>query len=89
MNIFTEFVMAGASAVARLPKPVLRGALIQQVRRSTIAQSFSPNSARDGRQVCRPDVNFSVTKMQEEDSIIQSPCFFELADKLVAHLMTN
>jgi hypothetical protein len=31
-----------------------------------LAQSFSPNSARDGRQVCRPAGNFSVTKMQEE-----------------------
>jgi hypothetical protein len=29
------------------------------------AQSFSPNSARDGRRVCRPSMNFSVTKMQE------------------------
>jgi hypothetical protein len=55
----------------------------------TIAQSFSPNSARDGRQVCRPAANFSVTKMQEENSMIQSPCFFELANKLVAHLMPN
>jgi hypothetical protein len=33
--------------------------------------------------------NFSVTKMQEENSIIQSPCFFELGDKFVAHLMPN
>jgi hypothetical protein len=33
--------------------------------------------------------NFSVTKMQEENSIIQSPFFFELADKLVAHLVPN
>jgi hypothetical protein len=32
----------------------------------TIAQSFSPNSAQDGQQVCRPAANFSVTKMQEE-----------------------
>jgi hypothetical protein len=54
-----------------------------------IAQSFSPNSARDGQQVCHPAANFSVTKIQEESSIIQSPCFFELADKLVAHLVPN
>jgi hypothetical protein len=31
-----------------------------------IAQSFSPFSARDGRQTCRPAMIFSVTKMQEE-----------------------
>jgi hypothetical protein len=42
-----------------------------------------------GQQTCCPAANFSVTKMQEEDSIIQSPCFFELADKLVAHLVPN
>jgi hypothetical protein len=36
-----------------------------------IAQSFSPFSARDGRQVCRPAMNFSVTKMQEENKIAQ------------------
>jgi hypothetical protein len=42
-----------------------------------LAQSYSHNSARDGRQTCCPAANFSVTKMQE-DSIIQSPCFFEL-----------
>jgi hypothetical protein len=44
------------------------------------AQSFSPFSAQDGRQVCRPDqtratrrpaMNFSVTKMQEENKIAQ------------------
>jgi hypothetical protein len=28
-------------------------------------------------------------QMQEENSTIQSPCFFELADKLVAHLVPN
>jgi hypothetical protein len=55
----------------------------------SVAQSFSPNSAQDGRQVCRPAADFSVTKMQEENSIIQSPHFFELADKLVAHLVPN
>jgi hypothetical protein len=38
---------------------------------------------------CRPAANFSVTKMQEENSMIQSPCFFELADKFVAHLVPN
>jgi hypothetical protein len=27
--------------------------------------------ARDGRQVCRPAMNFSVTKMQEEKKIAQ------------------
>jgi hypothetical protein len=36
----------------------------------TIARSFSPNSAQDGRQVCRPAANFSVTQMQEENSWI-------------------
>jgi hypothetical protein len=36
----------------------------QQLR---IAQSFSPNLAQDGQ----PAANFSVTKMQEENSIIQ------------------
>jgi hypothetical protein len=54
-----------------------------------LAQSFSPNLARDGQQVCRPAANFSMTKMQEENGMIQSPCFFELADKLVAHLVPN
>jgi hypothetical protein len=54
-----------------------------------VAQSFSPTLAWDGRQVCCPAVNFSVTKMQEENSIIQSPCFFVLADKLVTHLVPN
>jgi hypothetical protein len=54
-----------------------------------LAQSFSPNLARDGRQTCRPAANFSVTKMQEQNSIIQSPCFFELGDKFVAHLKPN
>jgi hypothetical protein len=34
---------------------------------ATIAQSFSPNSARDGRQVCHPAADFSMTKMQEEN----------------------
>jgi hypothetical protein len=37
----------------------------------TRAQSFSHFSARDGRQVCRPAMNFSVTKMQEEKKIAQ------------------
>jgi hypothetical protein len=36
-----------------------------------IAQSFSPFSAQDGRQTCRPAMNFSVTKMQEENKIAQ------------------
>jgi hypothetical protein len=36
-----------------------------------LAQSFSPFSAQDGRQVCRPAMNFSVTKMQEESKIAQ------------------
>jgi hypothetical protein len=54
-----------------------------------LAQSFSPNLTQDGQQTCRPAANFSMTKMQEENSIIQSPCFFELADKLFAHLVPN
>jgi hypothetical protein len=37
-----------------------------------IAQSFSPNLAQDGRQTCRPAANFSVTKMQEENSRIMT-----------------
>jgi hypothetical protein len=37
----------------------------------TLAQSFSPFLARDGLQVCRPTMNFSVTKMQEENKIAQ------------------
>jgi hypothetical protein len=40
-------------------------------RQVTIAQSFSPFSARDGRQTCRPAMNFSVTKMQEENKKAQ------------------
>jgi hypothetical protein len=55
----------------------------------SITQSFSPNLAQDGWQTCRPAANFSVTKIQEENSIIQSPCFFELGEKFVAHLMPN
>jgi hypothetical protein len=42
-----------------------------------------------GNKLRHPAANFSVTKMQEGNSIIQSPCFFELADKLVAHLVPN
>jgi hypothetical protein len=38
---------------------------------SLLAQSFSPFFARDGRQTCRPAMNFSVTKMQEENKIAQ------------------
>jgi hypothetical protein len=34
-------------------------------RRLKLAQSFSLNLVQDGRQVCRPAANFSVTKMQE------------------------
>jgi hypothetical protein len=41
------------------------------VKSLLLAQSFSPFSARDGRQVCRPAMNFSVTKMQEEKKIAQ------------------
>jgi hypothetical protein len=41
------------------------------LRLPTLAQSFSPFLARDGRQVCRPAMNFSVTKMQEEKKIAQ------------------
>jgi hypothetical protein len=37
---------------------------------NTLAQSFSPNTAQDGRQTCRPPANFSVTKMQKENSPI-------------------
>jgi hypothetical protein len=37
----------------------------------SIAQSFSSFLARDGQQVCRPTMNFSVTKMQEENKIAQ------------------
>jgi hypothetical protein len=36
-----------------------------------LAQSFSPFSARDGRQTCCPAMTFSVTKMQEENKIAQ------------------
>jgi hypothetical protein len=55
----------------------------------TLAQYFSPNSAGDGQHICCPAANFSVTKMQEENNITQSHCFFGLADKFVAHLMPN
>jgi hypothetical protein len=37
----------------------------------TIAQSFSPNLAWAGQQVCCPAMNFSVTKMQEENKKAQ------------------
>jgi hypothetical protein len=40
-----------------------------------IAQSFSPFSARDGRQTCRPAMIFSVTKMQEEKN--STACFLK------------
>jgi hypothetical protein len=63
--------------------------LMLNIPKLSLAQSFSPNLARDGQQVCMPAANFSVTKMHEENSIIQSPCFFELADKLVAHRVPN
>jgi hypothetical protein len=68
---------------------IFQGAVLFQSKWMLVAQFFSPNSAQDGQQVFRLAANFSVTKMQEENSIIQSPCFFELANKLVGHLMPN
>jgi hypothetical protein len=61
----------------------------QQTCRPSHDEKGLKDWAPDGRQVCRLAANFSVTKMQEENSIIQSPCFFQLANKLVAHLVPN
>jgi hypothetical protein len=44
------------------------GKFLAQMRntRTKLAQSFSPFSAQDGRQVCRPAMNFSVTKCKKK-----------------------
>jgi hypothetical protein len=54
--------------------------------RLSVAEFFSPNLSRVSRQICRLAANFSVTKKQKQYLRIQSPCFFELADKFVGLL---